>query len=261
MTGMITIKGKGNFSSGHEYFLGPHVPGKKSPGYVAGQEILAGLRAGVYLSAARHKFQITDKLWMAGEKGMGSLFLGLRALDDFSVEQGLDLCPARRGFSLAWVTLSDKGSKGKRLDESGPLIRDILGSALELSLERGFIIPDDYCLLKSLLVHLCLTSGFDLIVTTGGTGLGPRDITPEVAMDIIDKRLSGFEQAMTVYSLTKTPHAMISRAVAGTLGQSLLINLPGSPGGVRENLEVVLPALEHALKKLQGDQTDCASKV
>jgi len=80
-------------------------------------------------------------------------------------------------------------------------------------------------------------------------------------MDVIDKRLPGFEQAMTGYSLTKTPHAMISRAVAGTLGQSLLINLPGSPGGVRENLEVVLPALEHALKKLQGDQTDCASKV
>lgn len=258
---MITIKGKADFRTGEEYILGPAGPEAPGTGYLGGYAAIAALRAGSYLSAKKHKFQIIDKLWKADEKGQGGVFLKLRALDDFSVESDLELNPVRQGFSLAWITLSDKGAKGQRVDKSGPLIEEIAGSALKLSLAGGFIIPDDPVLLKSLLVHLALSSGFDLVVTTGGTGLGPRDITPDVVLDIIDKRLPGFEQAMVNYSLTKTPHAVISRAVAGTLGLSLLINLPGSPRGVRENLEVVLPALEHALKKLQGDQSDCATKV
>ncbi len=261
MTGIITIRGRGNFSSGHEYLLGPYNPEGKEPGYVAGYEVIKGLKAGGYLSAKEPEFQVTGKFWMTEQGGKGSIFLELRALNDFFVEQSLELNPARKGFSLAWITLSDKGSKGQRLDESGPLIENICSSTLDISLARGFIIPDDYDILKSLLVHLSLSSGFDLIITTGGTGLSPRDITPEVTMDIIDKRLPGFEQGMLSYSLTRTPHAMISRAVAGTLGQSLLINLPGSPKGVRENLGVVLPALEHALTKLSGDQSDCAVRV
>lgn len=253
--------GQGSFSRGNEYLLGPDSFQENGLGYAADYETIMELRAGICLSVEKYKFQLTDKIWMTADKGQGGIFLKLRALNDFFMEQSLDFSLTRQGFSLAWITLSDKGSKGQRLDQSGPLIQEIAGSFLELSLARGFIIPDDSGLLKSLLVHLALLAGFDLVITTGGTGLGPRDITPEVTLDVIDKRLPGFEQAMISYSLTRTPHAMISRAVTGTLGQSLLINLPGSPKGVRENLQVVLPAMEHALKKLQGDQSDCAAKV
>jgi molybdopterin adenylyltransferase len=261
LSSIIRITGQGNFSTGREYLLGPESLQENGLGYSAGYETIMEIRAGSCLRTEENLFQVTDKIWMTVDKGQGGIFLNLRALNDFFMEQSLDLSLTRQGFSLAWITLSDKGSKGHRLDQSGPLIQEIAGSFLELSLVRGFIIPDDYGILKSLLVHLALLAGFDLIITTGGTGLGPRDITPEAALDVIDKRLPGFEQAMISYSLTKTPHAMISRAVAGTLGQSLLINLPGSPKGVRENLEVALPAMEHALKKLQGDQSDCATKV
>lgn len=112
-------------------------------------------------------------------------------------------------------------------------------------------------MLKATLVDCCLFQGFDLVFTTGGTGVGPRDITPEVTLPLLDKRLPGFERAMTQISLAKTPHAMISRAVAGTMGAALVVNLPGSPKAVRENLHAILPALKHAVEKLQGDQRDC----
>ena len=261
MNTMITIKGNTVFRSGEEHILGPAGPDTSAPGYIGGYESLGALRAGGYLAAQNRKLQVADKFWKTDENRQGGIFLKLRVLDDITVDSEQEFSYLRQGFSLAWITLSDKGAKGQRVDESGPLIEEVAGSSLEISLAAGFIIPDDPVLLKSLMVHLALTSGFDLVITTGGTGLGPRDITPEVTMDIIDKRLPGFEQAMLNYSLTKTPHAVISRAVAGTLGLSLVINLPGSPGGVRENLEVVLPALGHALKKLQGDQSDCAAKV
>lgn len=254
----ISIKGKGKFARGEEFLLGPDSPDSAGPGFVVDSDALMAARAGMYLTSPKAEFQVTDKVWGADAKGRGGIFLKLKSLADISYEQNLDLVFSRQGFSLAWITMSDKGSKGHRLDESGPLIERICASSLDISLSRGFVIPDDYGQLQSLLVQLCLTSGFDLVITTGGTGLSPRDITPEVTMGLIEKRLPGFEQAMVNYSLTKTPHAMISRAVAGTLGQSMIINLPGSPRGVKENLETVLPALEHALKKLQGDQSDCA---
>lgn len=164
---------------------------------------------------------------------------------------------SKKGFSLAWITLSDKGSRGERVDASGPAIRDAAQESMEISLARGMVIPDEPEILKSALVDCCLFQGFDLVFTTGGTGVGPRDITPEVTLPLLDKRLPGFERAMTQTSLAKTPHAMISRAVAGVMGLSLVINLPGSPKAVRENLQVILPALKHAVEKLQGDQRDC----
>ena len=163
----------------------------------------------------------------------------------------------RRGFSLAWITLSDKGSRGERVDASGPVIRDTLAQTMELSLARGVVIPDETLLLKAALVDFCLFQRFDLVFTTGGTGVGPRDITPEATLPLLDKRLPGFERAMTQASLAKTPHGVISRAVAGTMGASLVVNLPGSPKAVRENLLAILPALKHTVEKLQGDPRDC----
>ena len=260
MSQIIRIKRKGRYSRDEQYFLGPYDPQGTAPGYKTGHEMIAGLRAGTFLSAGRHGFQLTDKAWLP-QDSLGSIFLILRSLDDFSLEEDTQLSLNRRGFSLAWITLSDKGAAGQRSDESGPLIEEMAGSAMCLSLSRGFVIPDNPELLRSLLVHLCLCSCFDLIITTGGTGLAPRDITPETTLKVMDRRLPGFELAMLSHSLTRTPHAGISRAAAGTLGQSMIINLPGSPKGVRENLEAVLPAIEHGLKKLQGDQSDCGAKV
>lgn len=162
------------------------------------------------------------------------------------------------GYALAWVTLSDKGAQGDREDSSGPCIAGMVRAALPLRHEQGFMLPDEERALRALLTDLALVQGYDIILTTGGTGLGPRDVTPEATAAVLEKRLPGFEQAMMQASLAKTPHAVISRALAGTLGGSIIINLPGSRKAVSENLEAVLPALPHALAKLQGDPSDCA---
>lgn len=165
--------------------------------------------------------------------------------------------PARRGRSLAWITLSDKGAAGQRDDTGGPAIERMVRERLPLCHAQGFLLPDDAPSLRALLVELALGQGYDLICTTGGTGLGPRDVTPEATLAVLERRLPGFEQAMTAAGLSTTPHAAISRAVAGTLGLSVIINLPGSRKAVLENLAAVLPALPHALDKLHGDPADC----
>lgn len=177
-----------------------------------------------------------------------------------SVDSGSKVkCEVQRsGYSLAWITMSDKGAAGQRTDEAGPLVGEMTGNVLELCHEQGFVLPDEVHDLQALLVDLALTQRFDLIMTTGGTGLSPRDITPEGTLKVVERRLSGIEHAMTATSLAKTPHAVISRAVAGSLGSSIIINLPGSPKAVKECLEPVLPALRHAVDKLQGDPSDCA---
>ncbi|MBF0480327.1 MAG: MogA/MoaB family molybdenum cofactor biosynthesis protein [Desulfovibrionaceae bacterium] len=164
----------------------------------------------------------------------------------------------RQGFSLAWITLSDKGFAGLRGDESGPLIARIASQYLPIGHAQGFLLPDDPLALRALLTDLALTQGYDLIVTTGGTGLAPSDKTPEATLAVIDSRLGGFETAMAAASLKITPMAAISRAVCGALGQSVIVNLPGSPKAVAENFAAIGGALEHALRKLQGDPADCA---
>jgi molybdenum cofactor synthesis domain-containing protein len=123
---------------------------------------------------------------------------------------------------------------------------------------RYQVIPDEEELIVATLVEWVDKDGVDLILTTGGTGLSPRDITPEATARVIEREIPGMAEAMRAASMAKTPHAMISRALAGVRRQSIIINLPGSPKGVRENLEVVYPALEHALLKLKGDPSECA---
>jgi molybdenum cofactor synthesis domain-containing protein len=156
------------------------------------------------------------------------------------------------------LTISDKGSKGERKDESGELIVRMLE-------EQGFsilnkkIVPDDRRQITDMLVTWVENDQLSLIITTGGTGLSPTDVTPQAVEEVIDYEVPGMAEAMRAASLKKTPHAMISRAMVGVRKTCLIINLPGSPNGAKENLSVVLPALDHALLKLAGDRSDCAT--
>lgn len=156
----------------------------------------------------------------------------------------------------AILTISDRGFKGEREDGSGPVLREILDKA-GFSIAHFEVLPDDQHLLEQQLRHLADEFNLDLVVTTGGTGVSPQDVTPDATLAVIDRQVPGMAEAMRVASLAKTPHAMLSRAVAGIRGQTLIINLPGSVKGARENLEVLLPALEHALDKIQGDPSEC----
>ncbi len=157
----------------------------------------------------------------------------------------------------AIITLSDKGSKGEREDESGRTIREMV-SAIGADVRHYEILPDERPLISAALARLADTGAIDLIITTGGTGVAPRDVTPEATRDVIERELPGMAEAMRAESLKKTAHAMISRSVSGIRKQTLIVNLPGSPRAVRENLAVILPALKHAVEKIQGDPSDCA---
>lgn len=162
------------------------------------------------------------------------------------------------GFTLAVITLSDKGFAGKRVDESGPSVQNLVGESIHLVENRRFLLPDNKAMLRELVTTLARNQGYDLIITTGGTGLSETDITAEALLPLLDSRLSGFEIAMMQKSIEKTPMAMISRAFCGIMAKSIILAVPGSVKGAVENVEVVLPALSHALAKLGGDTSDCA---
>jgi len=161
-------------------------------------------------------------------------------------------------FKTGVLTISDKGSQGKREDESGRVALKILEGE-GFSVIRKKIVPDNRQRIADTLAEWTDQDGLSLIVTTGGTGLSPTDVTPQAMLEVIDYQVPGMAEAMRAESLKKTPHAMISRAMAGVRKRCLIINLPGSPGGVKDNLSVVLPALKHALSKLGGDAADCAA--
>jgi len=160
-------------------------------------------------------------------------------------------------FNVGILTVSDKGSQGKREDRSGETIREIF-TQMDACVVDYAIVPDERELIKKKLVEWADGGKVDLIVTTGGTGLSPRDVTPEATLDVIDRMAPGFAEVMRAESLKKTPHAMLSRAVAGTRKNTLVINLPGSPKAVRECLEAIMPALPHAIETLRGEAVECA---
>ena len=156
-----------------------------------------------------------------------------------------------RPFTAAVITLSDRAFRKEREDRSGPVIRDIL-SENGYDVVEGILLPDGEPLLKRNLIRLADQRQVNVIFTTGGTGFGPRDLTPEATCAVCHRMAPGIAEAMRAESLKITKHAMLSRAAAGIRGATLIINLPGSPKACRENLDVVLPALRHGLGLLRG---------
>jgi len=158
-------------------------------------------------------------------------------------------------FNSGILTISDKGSQGKRHDESGKVIRNSL-SAINSHVVKYDVIPDEVDVIGSKLAEWSDEGSVDVILTTGGTGLGPRDVTPEATLSILDRIAPGFAEAMRVETFKITPFAMLSRAVAGVRGKCLIINLPGSPKAVQECLQVILPAIPHAVEIIKGEVTE-----
>src|SRR4030042_5662518 len=157
-------------------------------------------------------------------------------------------------ITVAVLTLSDKGSKGEREDLSGPLIQEMLGR-IGAEVKYYEILPDEKDSIKEKIIKY--SNEVDLILTTGGTGVCPRDVTPDATLEVIDREVPGIAEAMGMEGLKKTNRAMLSRAVAGVRGKTLIINLPGSPKAVKENLSVILDALPHAIEKIKGDPSEC----
>ncbi|OGO33167.1 MAG: molybdenum cofactor biosynthesis protein [Chloroflexi bacterium RBG_16_56_11] len=153
------------------------------------------------------------------------------------------------------LTVSDKGARGERVDKSGPAVREIV-SRLDVAVVRYEIVPDEIEIIAAKLNDWADGGEVDVLFTTGGTGLATRDVTPEATLAVIDREVPGIVEAVRAKSREKTPLAMLSRAVSGLRGRCLIINLPGSPQAVRECLEIILPAVPHAVKIIRGEVTE-----
>ncbi|NOR26265.1 MAG: molybdenum cofactor biosynthesis protein [Desulforhopalus sp.] len=159
-------------------------------------------------------------------------------------------------YSFAVLTMSDKGARGEREDTSGPYLQKRLAEEGYI-LQSYRVIPDNKQVIIDSLIELVDDQKISLIVTTGGTGVSPSDITPEAMVSVIEREIPGMAEAMRSASLLKTSRAMLSRGKVGIRKESLIINLPGSLKAVKENLEVVLPVIPHALEKIGGGESDC----
>ena len=160
-------------------------------------------------------------------------------------------------YKIGIITASDKGAIGVRKDLSGPLIRSIMTDA-EYDVAAAAIVPDDIKQLAATMIDFADTQKLNLILTTGGTGFSPRDVTPEATLAVIERQAPGISEAIRMLSFAKTPKAMLSRGVSGIRGSCLIINLPGSPKAVQECLSFILPALSHGLDILSGRASECA---
>ncbi len=159
-------------------------------------------------------------------------------------------------FRAGIITVSDKGSQGKREDLSGPAIAEMLTqSSFEVC--KFLIVADEKSEIKDVLIKFADKEKLDLVLTTGGTGVSPRDVTPDATSEVIDKQIPGMAEAMRHESLNITPHAMISRAIAGIRGHCLIVNLPGGLKAIEEMMPVILSVIPHALEKIKGDPRDC----
>lgn len=158
-------------------------------------------------------------------------------------------------ITVGILTISDRCSRGEREDKSGDVIRKAMSQFGSRVVDYA-IVPDNKENIVSKLTEWSDKGGVDLIITTGGTGLSPRDVTPEATLDVVDRLVPGFPEAIRAKGIKKTPHAMLSREIAGVRKETLIINLPGSPKAVRESLPVVLPALPHAIEVIKGEAVE-----
>jgi molybdopterin adenylyltransferase len=159
-------------------------------------------------------------------------------------------------WKVAILTASDRGFRGEREDTSAQVIRELVEEEIQGEIIEYRVVPDEMDEIMAALIEMTDYHKADLILTTGGTGLGPRDVTPEATLSVIDREAPGFAEAMRMKSMEKTPRAMLSRAVCGIRGNTLIVNLPGSPKGVHENLAVIIEQLPHALGILSGREGD-----
>ena len=160
---------------------------------------------------------------------------------------------------VAILTLSDKGARGERIDESGPALSAWLADK-GVRTVHALVIPDDFDRIVEVLIEWADADSADLILTTGGTGVSPRDATPEATQRVVERVVPGLGELMRLKSLEKTVMAPLSRAMAGIRGRTLIVNLPGSPKGALENLEAVWPVIGHAVEKIRGDERDCGGR-
>ena len=163
-------------------------------------------------------------------------------------------------YRVGIITLSDKGAAGQRVDQSGPLIRQILEEDGRYQIDEEIILPDDRSGLEAELIRMSDEAGIELILTTGGTGFSPRDNTPEATMVVATRNVPGIAEYMRAKSFEITPKGMLSRAVSVIRNKTLIINLPGSPKAVRENLGFIMPALAHGLDILLERDGECGGK-